>query len=1034
MIVENLSSVLGGQSNLSLVKLTPAHLEVLNNSLSANERRGRTRSFIIGGEALKYESLAAWRSHAEDTRLINEYGPTETVVGCCVYQVQPDDPHTGDVPIGRPIANTQLYVLDRSLQPVPIGAPGELYVAGTGVARGYLGKPSLTAERFIANPFGAAGARMYRTGDLVRWRPDGTLDFLGRTDQQVKIRGYRIEPGEIEGVLKRHERVADALVMVTGEAEQKQLSAYVVARHEQAEQDEGHSSQLAHWQQLYESIYHEGESAAGDFNLAGWTSSYTGEAIPPEEMRVWVEQTVARIQALRPRRVLEIGCGSGLLLTRIAPDCESYIGVDFSAEALARLQSYLNQREDLAHVVLHRALAHEISFLEHESVDLVILNSVVQYFPGLDYLLRVLNQAVRVTRQGGHIFIGDVRNLSLLEPYHASVQLHKAPADMPIGELHEHIKQARQNEEELLLDPALFSELAQRWPRVGRAQPAVKLGDYDNELSRFRYDVTLSIGPKETVSEPDKWLPWDENGLWRTAVQQAIAQQPGSSIGVRKVRDQRAASAVEAVRLLHNPASRLHTARELRQASVAAGGEDPNAIIGLAVELGVELSWRFTSGGTCDVIFNPGWGPQEAASETVVQHYRRFANVPAQNAGSVELVRTLHDYLRQNLPEYMRPSSLIVVPSWPLTANGKIDRRALPGPLQRSRDSYRSPRTPQEVLICKIFAEVLGVPSVGIDDNFFTLGGHSLTATRLVSQLRSALGVELRIRTLFEAPTAAELVQHLDVKTSPESAFDVVLPLRARGTLPPLFCAHPAGGLSWSYAGLMRELDPQRPIYGLQASAVTGNGPLPDNIENMAQEYARAIREIQPRGPYSLLGWSFGGILAHAIACALQQQGEEIALLTIMDTYPASDDKVVPVETEEEVLVMAMEMIGMDRRELEGKAVNWSTVFEAAQRAGHIPADFNETIARRTMELMMHSARLNQAFRPGKFEGDMLFFFADQKPADHQTPDAWKPHVTGAIEVHTVHCKHYEMMNPAPLKQIGRILEERLAEAEQHSR
>src|SRR5206468_10695914 len=126
----------------------------------------------------------------------NEYGPTETVVGCCKYEVSPDDPETGPVLIGRPIANTRLYVLDRHRMPVPTGEAGELYIGGAGVARGYLNQPELTAERFLANPF-EPGTRMYRTGDLVRYRADGNLEFLGRVDDQVKIRGYRIEPTEV---------------------------------------------------------------------------------------------------------------------------------------------------------------------------------------------------------------------------------------------------------------------------------------------------------------------------------------------------------------------------------------------------------------------------------------------------------------------------------------------------------------------------------------------------------------------------------------------------------------------------------------------------------------------------------------------------------------------------------------------------------------------------------------------------------------------------------------------------------------------
>ncbi|MCA1852411.1 MAG: class I SAM-dependent methyltransferase, partial [Beggiatoa sp.] len=139
-------------------------------------------------------------------------------------------------------------------------------------------------------------------------------------------------------------------------------------------------------------------------------------------MYIWVEETVAHLRALRPSRVLEIGCGTGLVLTRLAPSCTSYMGVDFSSAVLEQVSEYLAQREDLRHVVLRQAMAHELSFIGDDSVDLVILNSVVQYFPDIDYLVEVLSEAVRVTRPGGHIFVGDVRSLPLLEAYHTSVQ------------------------------------------------------------------------------------------------------------------------------------------------------------------------------------------------------------------------------------------------------------------------------------------------------------------------------------------------------------------------------------------------------------------------------------------------------------------------------------------------------------------------------------------------------------------------------------------------------------------------------------
>jgi thioesterase domain-containing protein/acyl carrier protein len=374
------------------------------------------------------------------------------------------------------------------------------------------------------------------------------------------------------------------------------------------------------------------------------------------------------------------------------------------------------------------------------------------------------------------------------------------------------------------------------------------------------------------------------------------------------------------------------------------------------------------------------------------------------------------------------PASIITMPSWPLTANGKVDRKALPTPAQELHESYRAPRTPDEELLCQMFGEALGVRRVGIEDNFFALGGHSLLATRLVSQIRAAFGVELRIRTLFEASTVAQLAPRLNAQSSPESAFEQLLPLRSQGSLPPLFCAHPAGGLSWNYAGLMRELEVQRPIYGLQAPGVAHDVPYAATIEEMAEDYVNTIQRIQPQGPYHLLGWSFGGVVAYAMACRLRQMGERVALLGIMDSYPSTEERQSAPMTEEKLMKEIVPMLGLDLGDMGDGPLDFTAVYLAAKRAGQIPTDFDERIARRNMEMLLHNSILEQKFRAGHYDGDILFFFADVKDGEYRLPSAWQPYISGKLETHTVHCKHYEMTEPAPIKMIGKILNQKLRE------
>jgi acyl-coenzyme A synthetase/AMP-(fatty) acid ligase/acyl carrier protein len=218
------------EPGLTLVKLTPAHLEALRNIFQFRSATITAQAFVVGGEALNPAVAAFWQSYAPQTRIINEYGPTETVVGTCVHEVDGDVGSAVDVPIGRPTRNTRLYVLDGSLEPVAIGVAGELYIGGMQLGSAYLRRSSLTAERFVADPYSPLpGARMYRTGDLAQWDADGRLHCHGRADQQVKIRGFRIEPAEIETALAAEPAVAHAAVVVQQDAVRgKRLVAYVV--------------------------------------------------------------------------------------------------------------------------------------------------------------------------------------------------------------------------------------------------------------------------------------------------------------------------------------------------------------------------------------------------------------------------------------------------------------------------------------------------------------------------------------------------------------------------------------------------------------------------------------------------------------------------------------------------------------------------------------------------------------------------------------------------------------------------------------
>jgi amino acid adenylation domain-containing protein len=369
----------------------------------------------------------------------------------------------------------------------------------------------------------------------------------------------------------------------------------------------------------------------------------------------------------------------------------------------------------------------------------------------------------------------------------------------------------------------------------------------------------------------------------------------------------------------------------------------------------------------------------------------------------------LRAHLRRHLPEHMVPAAIAPLAALPLTPSGKVDRAALPAPDVRP-SAGRGPRTPQEEALCRAFAEVLGLERVGIDDSFFALGGHSLLTMRLVDRIHEELGVRLGVRTLFEAPTVAELAGQLGARPPDDAALERVLPLRRAGSLPPLVCLPPATGLGWSYAGLVRGLDPERPVFALQAA---GDGQLPESVDELARHYAALVREIQPSGPWLLAGWSFGGLLAHAVACRL----EEVALLALLDAYPLADLPRVPKESDP-----VHELAELLRLSVDGEVTDVTGLVEAARRAAHPLALLSVAQAERVARLAGHHDTLARRHRPARFDGAVTFVAAAERP-DVLSPDLWRPYVTGPIDVHELSCTHLELTDPGPITVIASLLE-----------
>ncbi|MEU9736143.1 amino acid adenylation domain-containing protein [Streptomyces sp. NPDC048002] len=575
---------------------------------------GGLRQVFCSGEALPRETANAFGRLLPGVELHNLYGPTEAAVDVTYHACVPDG--SGPVPIGRPVWNTRLYVLDCALQPCPPGVAGELYLAGRQLADGYLNRPALTAARFVADPFGPAGTRMYRTGDLARWTDGGEIEYLGRTDDQVKLRGQRIELGEIEAALAARPGVDGACALVR----EDRLIGYV-----------------------------------------------TGDADP---------------------------------------------------------------------VTVRAALARE-------------------------------------------------------------------------------------------------------------------------------------------------------------------------------------------------------------------------------------------------------------------------------------------------LPEHMVPAAVIGLAAFPLSPNGKLDRRALPAPRFTGAAAGR-PTDAREEALALLYAQVLGAEAVGPDDAFFDLGGTSLLAVRLVTRIRQEFGTELTIGSLFEAPTPAALAARLqDTGPAAADALGVVLPLRTSGDRPPLFAVHPAGGLAWCYAGLAARLDPGQPVYGIQARGLTGDEPLPRTLQEEAEDYVRHIRALRPHGPYRLLGWSVGGVLAHTVAVLLQEAGERVELLALLDAFPAEQWRDRPAPEEGDALTAVLRMAGFERRAERTR----DDVLATLRRAGSPLAGLPEHALGRIVDIVPNHARMMRAHHHRRFDGDVLFLTAAApRPEDWLTPRAWLPHVSGAVDDHDIDCTHPQLLRDRHLDAVAAHLTARLKE------
>jgi non-ribosomal peptide synthetase component F/ubiquinone/menaquinone biosynthesis C-methylase UbiE len=748
---------------ITTLHFVPSMLQVFADHEAIAGCTGLKR-IICSGEALPGALVRRVKEMLGATELHNLYGPTEAAIDVTAWACTTCPDQT---PIGRPIANTRIYILDRHGEPVPVGVAGEIHIGGVGVARGYLNRPELTAERFLADPFAdEPGARMYRTGDLGRFLPDGNIEYLGRNDFQVKIRGFRIELGEIEAQLAEHAGVREAVVVAREDvAGEKRLVAYMILDESASGRDTaGEAHLLTDWRTVYDEAYGADGKAAFGEDFGVWISSYDSRPIPTDAMREWRDATVSSILSLGPKHVLEIGVGSGLILSQLAPRCETYWATDFSENVIEHLRSQVAVRPGLAgRVNLRCQAAHVQDGLPASGFDTIVINSVIQYFPSEDYLMKVLRAAIAMLKPGGAVFVGDVRSLPLLPCLAASVQLTRADAGMDAAAIQRSVEHRLATEKELALDPEFFVALQQKTGDVGAVDIRIKRGRASNELTRFRFDVVLRKGSAEAGSL--KALPrqrWGAEIGDFDALERALLEHRATGLRVIDVPNARLTHQLAALQMLQERVSVEAAGRELREPEPSPHPEDFYA---LGAELGFEVMATWSGSrelGKMDVVFLPPG--LKSVSDVycrvdTVAPARRLANVPLYDDGG-RVIADVRRHLSARLPEYMVPAAFVRLDGLPLTPNGKLDRKALPAPDEGpyARREYEAPQGVVEERLAAIWQEVLGVARVGRRDNFFELGGHSLLAVRLISRMRQA-SLSANVRMLFGEPTLSALAR-----------------------------------------------------------------------------------------------------------------------------------------------------------------------------------------------------------------------------------------------------------------------------------
>ncbi|KAF5007943.1 hypothetical protein FDECE_5755 [Fusarium decemcellulare] len=741
-----------------------------------------------GQDAIEVRSLIQGQCY-------NAYGPTENGVFSTLHQVAANESFINGVPLGRTINNSGALVTDPNQQLVGVGVMGELVVTGDGLARGYADR-ALDTNRFIHVNIDGQIVRAYRTGDRVRYRiGDGLIEFFGRMDTQFKIRGNRVESGEVESAILSHHSVHDAAVVLReDEGQQPEMVGFIVADDDHSTEQEETGNQVEGWQDHFESgMYSDistiSPSAIGS-DFKGWTSMYDGREIDKAEMQEWLDDTMQTLHDGQvPGHVLEIGTGSGMILFNLGAGLQSYAGLEPSKSATEFVNKVIKSIPALADKAeVHAGTATDIDKLGELRPDIVVFNSVVQYFPAPEYLTQVVDTLVRIPGVK-RLFFGDIRSRATNRHFLAARAIHTLGSNATKTKVRQKIAELEEREEELLVEPAFFTALEGRLPDlIKHVEILPKNMHATNELSAYRYAAVVHLRDSEESAQPvysiekDHWTDFQASQMDRHALLDLLRRsKDAKSVAISNIPFAKTAFERLIVESLDND-SRDETQSVLDGAAwISAVRSDAEShpslsvpdLFQLAKESGfrveVSAARQWSQSGALDAVFHHYTSSQSDSrtlirfpTDNQVRVSATLTNRPLQRLQRRRAALQVRERLQSLVPPYMIPSSIVVLDQMPLNANGKVDRkelarraRILPKP-QTAPPVPAFPISDIEVMLCEEATEVFGM-DVDITDHFFKLGGHSLLATKLVSRIDNRLKVRVTVKDVFDHPVFGDL-------------------------------------------------------------------------------------------------------------------------------------------------------------------------------------------------------------------------------------------------------------------------------------